>query len=378
MDQLSENQSQITQFDILRGIAIIGVFMVHSQYAIYPNFDFSYGSYFIILPKKGELFKYLSMSPMAFGWLGVILFFIISGFLIHYVTLKKGIENFEAKLFFNKRFWRIYPPYLITLLFFTFANQSISQVIHHPLDFISHLFLVHTFSSEYFFSINGVFWSLAVEVHLYLLYPAFLLIRKKIGLRNTLLSLLAIHIICTFIWWYISNCNNIVLGNFILRHWFTWSIGAFIAECYYTKDYLLSKLPNKILFLSFIIFYLSKLFYFHIITDYLFSTLLIAILVEKLLLKPVSLKVSYWQKAMIPIGLCSYSLYLLHMPFQKHLYEAIDLFHYSSNHKALFWIINTGPVFLILFFISYGSYIFIEQKSSKYGHMFYNKYFLKK
>ena len=134
---LQNKGSQMYQFDVLRGIAILGVFFVHYQYAIFQNFDFVYGRYFVELPKYNDTYKYLSMSPFAFGWMGVTLFFLISGFLIHYITLKKGIDYFNLKLYFNKRFWRIYPPYLLALLFFIFAQNNIHHIIYQPKDFIS-------------------------------------------------------------------------------------------------------------------------------------------------------------------------------------------------------------------------------------------------
>jgi len=41
---------------------------------------------------------------------------------------------------------------------------------------LSHLTFTHTFSNVTFFSLNGVLWSLGVEVHYYLLFPLFCLL----------------------------------------------------------------------------------------------------------------------------------------------------------------------------------------------------------
>ncbi len=316
------------------------------------------------------------MSPFAFGWMGVILFFIISGFLIHYITLKKGVQKLDLWLFFNKRFWRIYPPYLVALLFFAFSKNSIINLIHNPHDFLSHLFLYQTFDTRYFFSINGVFWSLAVELHLYILYPLFLLICNKMGMKNAMYLLLAIHIMCTMYWYFSSNYMNIVLGNLVIRHWFTWALGAYLAECYFNRKPFLSKVPFAVMISGFLFFYLSKLFFFHYATDSFLSSMLIAIAVEKYLNLKVS-TIKRYEKLLLPIGLCSYSFYLFHMPFLQQIYYGIDIFGLGQNHKFLFWMVNVFPVFIILFFISYASYIFIEQNSIKIGQHFFKKYLRK-
>lgn len=46
------------------------------------------------------------------GWLGVPAFFVVSGFAVH----GSARTSQDIKIFLSKRFWRIYPPYLASLL----------------------------------------------------------------------------------------------------------------------------------------------------------------------------------------------------------------------------------------------------------------------
>jgi len=366
---------QFYQFDVLRALAIIGVFYVHCQYAIYPGFDFSYGRFFIISPASAERFKYMSMSPFAFGWAGVILFFLISGFLIHYVTLVKGIENFKLGQFVSRRFWRIYPLFLIALLFFTFNGQSVRDVYHNPRDFLAHLFLVHNFSDKYIFSINGVFWSLAAEVQVYALYPVFLFISLKTNTKFTLLILFIIGLLTTFYWWESSAFKSISVGNSVLRLWFVWAFGAYLGECFYHKKRIFGRVSNFQLILLCLIFYFSKLLFIHIIFDIYFATIILAIIMEKYLY--IKREVRLWEKALIPVGLCSYSIYLFHMPFLSYMYSVADIMHLRNHNKLAFFLVNSFPIFLFIFGLAYLSYLLLEQNSVKLGNFLYKKYFAK-
>src|SRR6476469_3517467 len=112
-----QNRAGTYGADVLRGVAILMVIAYHS-------FGSAWGWY---VPWNGWLRDFshapsqplLWFYPITFGWAGVALFFVISGFCIHYSFLRSG--QFEAGQFFWRRLWRIYPAYIVALLTVTLA-----------------------------------------------------------------------------------------------------------------------------------------------------------------------------------------------------------------------------------------------------------------
>ncbi|MEI9998600.1 MAG: acyltransferase family protein [Verrucomicrobiota bacterium] len=102
--------------------------------------------------------------PLTLGYLGVAVFFVISGFCIH---LSHGQSRDKSwPVFFIRRLCRIYPPYLVILLFFAFVFPT-TRLNFQDAPFpsmarlISHLLMVHNFVWSLFYGINGVLWSVA-------------------------------------------------------------------------------------------------------------------------------------------------------------------------------------------------------------------------
>ena len=96
--------------DQLRGIAALAVVICHSSVSAYktaPNLD-------------GGPWPWLALT-LGFGYLGVPLFFVISGFCIH-LPYARALASGEPaptpawRRFFARRFWRLYPPYLFPSL----------------------------------------------------------------------------------------------------------------------------------------------------------------------------------------------------------------------------------------------------------------------
>lgn len=148
--------------DNLRALAIIMVFLFH-----YPRW-----------------FPHPAGFPevVKFGWTGVDLFFILSGFLISsqlFAQIKKE-GTFSMKDFYVKRFFRILPVYYFVLaLYFVFPVLSDDQLLPPLWKFL-------TFTQNFGAELEthrafGVVWSLCVEEHFYLLLPATLLLLLKTG-----------------------------------------------------------------------------------------------------------------------------------------------------------------------------------------------------
>lgn len=175
-------KKHLHRVDIIRGIAILLVLSYHTLLCLYPSYEaktYSKNGFLIIKDIKTAI---LNFNPIGQGWIGVELFLVISGFLIHYIYLQ-NLDNFKWKTFFSKRFWRIYPPYLLVLSFFFINNVNMNK--YSLTDYLSHAFLTHNLSDKTFISINPSFWSIALEVQLYLIYPIYIILIKYLGSGKT-------------------------------------------------------------------------------------------------------------------------------------------------------------------------------------------------
>lgn len=150
---ITNPQNRIFGLDVLRAIAILMVVSSHVLW-IYPESN-------TILPLVLQLF----------GFWGVELFFVLSGFLIGSILYKLYVNdtfNFKVVCQFLKRRWfRTLPNYYLILL----VNIAIAGFIGYPIQKVGHYFIFfQNFVSESpsFFTES---WSLSVEEFTYILVP---------------------------------------------------------------------------------------------------------------------------------------------------------------------------------------------------------------
>lgn len=156
---MKEYSERLYGLDHLRAAAIVLVFMYHYRAFQHPQWIDSVGR---------------------FGWTGVDLFFVLSGFLIS-GQLFTEIENrgtVSLKTFYTKRFFRIIPAYFFTLfLYFTFPFFREREALPAWWKFL-------TFTQNYGLDVinRGTFshaWSLCIEEQFYLVLPLLLLTLAK-------------------------------------------------------------------------------------------------------------------------------------------------------------------------------------------------------
>ena len=159
---ITPRPERLLWLDALRGIAVLCVLAFH--------FIHSYAHYCSsALPQP---------FPAPLGWPGVLLFFVISGFVI---TLSAE-RYMSAYAFLKNRFLRIYPLYAISAVFTMFwAACKNAGIESDPLILLKNLFLLQFLTDTP--HINGIYWTLAVEAHFYILITLMLLFSSFLGQR---------------------------------------------------------------------------------------------------------------------------------------------------------------------------------------------------
>ncbi len=109
------------------------------------------------------------------GFLGVDLFFFISGFCVFYPYVRARIDGRpdpSVRRFFERRILKIVPSYLLALAVFAivYRDRFVSPQ-DAAVQLASHLAFVHTLSPATFGSISGPLWTIGVEVQFYVLFP---------------------------------------------------------------------------------------------------------------------------------------------------------------------------------------------------------------
>jgi peptidoglycan/LPS O-acetylase OafA/YrhL len=186
------NNKRIIGLDVLRSIAIILVMLMHSGSMFLPLAK---------LPLIGNIVGKLLAIIIPVGYLGVELFFVLSGYLIGSILIKlfandkKPIFK-EIKQFWIRRWLRTLPNYYFVLL----INYVVFVFILNSYPFHwKYLFFIQNFISVQpsFFRES---WSLAVEEWSYFLLPiilfvCFVLFKKRSSTFNILLSICLIFLL---------------------------------------------------------------------------------------------------------------------------------------------------------------------------------------
>lgn len=138
--------------DLLRSIAIVWVMLFHS----------------FVAGGLGPDFQWLSR----FGWMGVDIFFVLSGFLIGTQVLRplqRG-EGLAFQAFYARRAWRVLPAFVVVLALY----QCFPVLREDPGLEPWWVFATFTLNLLIDYGHNTAFshaWSLCVEEHFYLLFP---------------------------------------------------------------------------------------------------------------------------------------------------------------------------------------------------------------
>ena len=351
------------EIDGLRAIAVGAVILYHAQITI------------------------LGYQPFKGGFIGVDIFFVISGYLITSIILKELVTTgfFSFKHFYQRRVRRILPALLFVMLVsLPFAWMYLlpdsfvdfSKSILYSLGFSSNFYF--WYSGEQYGAESGLLkpflhtWSLSVEEQYYILFPIVILITFKY-FRKYLVHILILGFLISLglAEWTSRNYPSI---SFYFLHTRMWELLAGSILAYFeiknghrSKNRFLNLiLPfiGLILIGHSILFFNDKMFH---PSFYTMSPIIGVCLIiwfsnkDELITKVLSTKL------LVGIGLISYSLYLWHYPIFA--FSRIIDFAQGSLFKELL----LGIIIVIL---STLSFIFVERpaRNKKYNSNFIIKF----
>jgi len=354
--------SRLNAIDGLRGLAALAVLVYHARSSFWVGIGATYREHGLT-PNLNAWIGYLT-APFNFGGLGVTLFFVLSGYCIH----RRGARNlatkeprdFDLATFASRRFWRIFPTYVCALLFTALIDYWLQEVSGRSVPnqdnsvstFLISLLTLQGYAAPSFGS-NGVFWTLAMEIHLYAMYPLLYALSFRIGPVRVLaltffISLL--YTICEMLFGFESLlANRSARGPIFLPYWFTWTMGFYLAE---VEAGRCRDAGNKVWFSASIVAFPIGV-YLSLMNHYLLAEIFWAIVFVSLLrtsLKPRGEEI--WQmrigRFVAQIGVFSYSLYAVHAPVLLLFHRLISPADPTYKFETL-WMTLAGVVVSLVF-----------------------------
>lgn len=361
------------ELDSLRGIAALAVFFSH----ILMIFNET------ILTKL--LFEYGPLRWMVAGTEAVILFFLLSGFVLSLPFYSN--KPFTYGSYIIKRTCRIYIPYIITILI---ALLSMELFYSGPINNLSnwfnvigsanlssstiveHFFLLGTFSS----SINPVVWSLVHELRISLVFPIVMFSMTRMNFNSSIVFALLLSGASTL---YVTLLPVTYLGTEVyatIHYSAIFILGALIAKFRDEISKIFKKLSIKFKVIIFTIGILLFVYahpsfvlnimindfnpFYRTVIDSWFTAVGAGVLMV-FAMNSIKLSVLLKNRWVNFIGKISYSLYLIHVPV------LISCVHLLNDILPTWLIILL--VILVTMLIASIMYYLIEKPAIKLGRI---------
>ena len=336
------------EIDGLRAIAVSAVIVYHSKITLYGF----------------RLFEG--------GFLGVDIFFVISGYLITSIILKELVttNKFSFKNFYERRIRRILPA----LLFVILVSLPLAWIILFPsslIDFANSIIYSLGFSSNLYFYFTGQqygaidsfykpflhTWSLSIEEQYYILFPLFFFLVFKYFKKNLIYILITIFTLSLIFSTWLNFSNPSLNFYFISSRIWELLAGSILAyfEAKSENRIKNNKISLALPSLGFFLILFSILFFNHELDHPSINTLPVIIgtcLIISFSQKGEIITKILSSKLFVGLGLISYSLYLWHYPI------LVFLITTGFTEISIFKKVLIGLALLLL---SLFSFYFIEK-----------------
>ena len=203
----------IPEVDGLRFVAIASVFLFHMRAFLGTKSSTPW-----VVPYQGDWLARLSHLGNA----GVPLFFMISGFILCLPFAShrlRGTEPVRLGAYFTRRLTRLEPPYLISLTAFLVLIRVVNGVPWRRLlpGYLSSFFYLHNLLGDERDVINGVAWSLEIEVQFYALAPVLALVFAVGNTAARRLMVIALAVAAAVVQWLFIDYRS-VLSETLINH----------------------------------------------------------------------------------------------------------------------------------------------------------------
>ena len=226
---------KLRALDGLRGMTALYVVVFHASGLLWTS----------VRPEDGAV-PWLYENLVSFGHQAVLVFFLISGFCIHYRQAKTGARRIHVRQFGWRRVKRLYPSLLLALLI-TAALDHIGMLLNPgyytiPRNFwdgpvtVGGAYSLHAIVGNLLLQArlfvpelgsNSPLWSLAFEFWFYMLYPLMLRGFRLLGAGRMTALAGALSIVT---WLFLDGSP--LWSVAIFEAWSIWVFGALLAESY--------------------------------------------------------------------------------------------------------------------------------------------------
>ncbi|MGB7755314.1 MAG: acyltransferase [Salinisphaera sp.] len=298
------------------------------------------------------------------GYLAVDMFFVLSGFILSHVYADALLEKrTTASDFFIRRVARIYPLHLISLL----AVTALYLVGHHYgfiddagedlKEFWSHLALAHAWGASEDVALNVPSWSISAEFIAYTLFIIPVWLISKSGPRRALLSSIFLFMAT---WLFVKVCGAELLGSSTmfslpLQYSFLRIVPEFfLGMCFYR--YAAEKMqPVHPIYLALcvLVMTIAVVLQVHVVFVFLGGALYALLFLN-------NPNVPRWFHF---LGVVSFSLYMIHWPFQLVAFELGELMLGWTYHQApALWL----PIFMVATIaVATATFYLVEQPANR-------------
>lgn len=230
--RLPAKVSRLDSVDALRGLAALAVLTLHAREIVWVGARELWIRSGLAAGIDGWL-GYLSM-PFRFGHIGVMLFFVISGFCIHRpnALAARSAQGIDLRAFFIRRVQRIYPTLIAALTLTAIADALVRSRVPYDAKlgddsvrtlFINLLTLQNIAGRPY--GSNGPLWSLSQEEHTYALYPVLFALSLRIGVMRVVAFTVILSVGAVVL----NELRPAITLDF-LPYWGVWTAGMAVAE----------------------------------------------------------------------------------------------------------------------------------------------------